>query len=219
MSSSVGRISQVDPSTLLKLQAGCNYINAEVKRLRARVTSVTILGAAGGLVAWAILAHNDMNDPRLPLGAAFVIASLVYAQARRELAKSYKGIVVSRVVGALGHGLTYAPESSLTKQDFLSMDLFEKRAEQWHAEDEVCGKQNAVSYSIHEAKATRTEGSGKSRRTVTIFKGVIVRLDFNKYFQGHTVVVPDSESKILGGLFGHGLGFRRRRGLEFRTPE
>ena len=82
------------------------------------------------------------------------------------------------------------------------MDLFNRRAEQWRAEDEICGRKNVVSYSILEAKATRTEGSGKNRRTVTIFKGVIVRLDFNKHFQGHTVVIPHSEGQILGGLFG-----------------
>jgi hypothetical protein len=136
------------------------------------------------------------------LGGAAALAIGYGAHQRRQLAKSYKKIVVKRVVGALGQGLTYSPESKFTKQDFLEMDLFEKRTETWHAEDEICGKKNAVTYAILEAKATRTEGSGKNRRTVIIFRGLIIRLDFNKNFQGHTVVVPDAESKILAGLFG-----------------
>lgn len=195
---SVGRISQVDRATLAKLQAGCNYINAEVARLRKRVVIVGVVCAAIGIASWVIW----RVDPRLPIFGAFGITMLVFGQAHRQLAKSYKGIVVGRIVAALGQGLAYKPESSFTKQDFLEMDLFNKRCEQWKSEDEIEGRKNQVSYSLHEAKATRTEGSGKHRRTVTIFKGLIVRLDFNKNFAGRTIVIPQSEGEMLGGLFG-----------------
>jgi hypothetical protein len=127
---------------------------------------------------------------------------LYYVHQYRQLAKVYKQVVIGRVVSALGRELSYSPESRLTKQDFIGMDLFLKRAENWKAEDEVAGRKNAVEYSLLEARATRTEGSGKHRHTVTIFKGVIVRLDFNKDFRGHTVVVPNSDSQLVGGLFG-----------------
>jgi hypothetical protein len=196
--SSVGRISQVDKSTLAKLQAGCNYINAEVAKLRKRVVVVGVVCAVAAFAWWIIW----QPDVRLPAFAAFGITTLVYGQARSQLAKSYKGIVVRRIVAALGQGLAYKPESSLTKADFLGMDLFNKKCENWKSEDEIDGRKNQVSYSLHEAKATRTEGSGKHRRTVTIFRGLIVRLDFNKNFAGRTIVIPDSEGQILGGLFG-----------------
>lgn len=207
----VGRISQLDKSTLLKLQAGCNYVNAEVEKVRRRVVTVGIVVGAIGVVVYTWMWNSGARDPRFPLGGAAAFIILFAAQQKRALNKSYKHIVVGRVVGALGQGLTYSAESRFTKQDFLDMDLFEKRTEQWSAEDEICGKKNAVSYAILEAKATRTEGTGKNRRKVTIFKGIIVRLDFNKNFPGHTVVVPDSESKILGGLFGES---RTRRAKE-----
>jgi Protein of unknown function (DUF3137) len=201
-SSTVGRISQLEQSTLLKLQAGCNFINAEVEKRRQRVVIVSIVLAVIALMVYAWMWQNGQQDPRFPLGGAFVLISLYVARERSQLAKSYKSIVVTRVVKALGQGLSYSPTSTFTKQHFLDMDLFQKRCEQWKAEDQISGKCNAVGYSIFEAKATRTEGSGKNRRRVTIFRGLIIRLDFNKYFNGHTVIVPDSESKILGGLFG-----------------
>jgi hypothetical protein len=207
---SIGRISHLDKSVLLKLQAGCNYINDEIRKARGRVLNVTIICLVLGAALYAHLWRRNIKDPRLPIGGAAAVALLYATMARRELAKKYKSIVVTRVVSALGQGLTYSPSSRFTKQDFLDMDLFEKRCEKWHAEDEICGKKGAVSYSILEAKATRTEGSGKNRRTVTIFKGLIIRLDFNKNFGGHTVVVPDAESKILGGLFGESESRRRK---------
>jgi hypothetical protein len=209
-SSTVGRVSQLDKATLMKLQAGCNFINAEVEKARRRVIMVSVICAILGLGGYSYLWNRGQTDPRFPLGAAATVAILHGVNERRKLTKTYKGIVVRRVVAALGHGLTYSPESKLTKQDFLDMDLFEKRAERLEAEDEICGRKNVVTYSLQEAKATRTEGSGKRRRTVVIFRGLVVRLDFNKHFKGHTVVVPDRESKILGGLFGESESRRRK---------
>ena len=209
-SSTVGRISQLDTQTLAKLQAGCHFINAEVSRVRGRIMIVAAVVAVLGVIVYGLMWNRGARDPRLVLGGAIAIIVAFTMWEHRKLSKTYKQIVVRRVVSALGQGLTYSPDSRFTKQDFLDMDLFNLRVEQWRAEDEVCGRQNAVTYSILEAKATRTEGSGKNRRTITIFKGVIVRLDFNKHFHGHTVVVPNSESQILGGLFGESSSRRSK---------
>ena len=209
-SSTVGRVSQLDQQTLSKLQAGCNFINAEVSRVRGRIMIVAAVVVVLGVVVYGMMWNAGVRDPRFVIGGALAIIIGYVTWQHRTLSRTYKQIVVRRVVSALGHGLTYSVESRFTKQDFLDMDLFNLRVEQWRAEDEVCGRRNAVTYSILEAKATRTEGSGKNRRTITIFKGVIVRLDFNKYFHGHTVVVPNSESQILGGLFGESSSRRSK---------
>lgn len=218
-SSTVGRISQLDQSTLLKLQAGCNFINAEVQTRRQRVLMVSAILVVVALAVYAWMWQQGNQDPRFPLGGAFVLITVYAAYERKQLAKSYKHIVVGRVVRALAQGLTYSPTSTFTKQAFLDMDLFQKRCEQWKAEDEISGKRNAVGYHILEAHATRTEGSGKNRRKVTIFKGLIIRLDFNKYFNGHTVIVPDAESKILGGLFGESSERRSKELCQLENVE
>ncbi|MEX2177834.1 MAG: DUF3137 domain-containing protein [Gemmatimonadaceae bacterium] len=199
---SVGRISQLDRSTLLRIQAACNFVNAEVARHRSRVTKIGIAAFSLAAIVYMGMVSKGNTDPRAPFFGAFAVTSLALAGARKDLKKSYKGIVVQRVVKAIGNGLTYTPESTFARQDFHDMDLFDRRAENWKSEDEICGKKNAVSYSLHEVRASYTVKSGKSRREVIIFRGVIVRLDFNKHFAGHTVVVSESQSKILGGLFG-----------------
>jgi hypothetical protein len=210
VSTTVGQFGKLDKQAQLKLKVACDYINAEVTKVRRRVVTFGIVCAVLGVIAYSIMWTRGMHDPRLPLGGAVALIIFYGAQQWRALNRTYKQIVVMRVVKALGQGMTYSAESRFTKQDFLDMDLYEKRAEKWNAEDEVTGRKNAVTYSILEGKATRTEGSGKSRRVVTIFKGSIVRLDFNKNFLGHTVVVPDAESKILGGLFGESESRRRK---------
>jgi hypothetical protein len=198
----IGRISQLDKSTLLRIQAGCNFVNAEVARLRGRVTKVGVAVALAAIVVYVVMLNNGVKDPRLPIGGAFVVIALVTEQARRELKKSYKRIVVTRVVKAVAQGLTYSPESSFTKDDFIGMHLFDRRPEKWKSEDEVCGKKNSVTYGLHEIKASYMQKRGKHSKEIIIFKGLIVRLDFNKNFVGHTIVVQNAQSQVLGGLFG-----------------
>lgn len=199
--SRVGRFSQLDQSVILRLQAACNYINAEIESARGKVLTAfgifTIIGLAISAVAW----REGFRDIRLPPALIIIPSSWYWWRTRRELAKTYKHIVVRRVVSALGHGLTYSPESVFRTGDFNYMDLFVKRAEKLVAEDEVKGSKGQVTWTVLECKATCVEGSGKNRRTVTIFRGLVIRLDFNKNFRTRTVVVPEKDSKVLG-LFG-----------------
>jgi hypothetical protein len=200
--SAVGRLSQLDQSTRARLESACGYINAEIEKVRSRLTKVGISVAALAVVVYAFMWRSGVVDPRFPIFGALAIFVGWAGFEHSRLSKTYKQIVIGRIVAALGRDLFYSPAPSFSKQDFRDMDLFLKQVQTWKAEDEVSGKKDAVEYSMFEAKATRTEGSGKNRRTVTIFKGLIVRLDFNKNFRGHTIVVPNSDSQILGGLFG-----------------
>lgn len=58
-------------------------------------------------------------------------------------------------------------------------------------DDIFIGEHKNVPFEIIEARYTREEGSGKSRRTVTVFDGVILKVKMNKNFSGHTVIKPD----------------------------
>ncbi len=211
MSTTIGRISQLDQSTLLKIQAGCNFVNAEVARLRKQVVTVAVVVFALAAIGYALMVRGGNTDPRFPGGIAVVITAFAAGRARQELKKSYKGIVVHRVVAALGHDMSYTPESGFTKADFVGMHLFDRNPDRFRAEDEISGRKNAVTYTVQEARATYQQRTGKSSRTVVIFQGLIIRLDFNKNFVGHTIVVSQAQGQILGGLFGDA---ETRRGKE-----
>jgi len=55
-------------------------------------------------------------------------------------------------------------------------------------EDLVTGTRAGVEFSLVECKLTRQEGSGKNRRTVTKFQGVLVHLRYPKPFLGRTII-------------------------------
>lgn len=73
-------------------------------------------------------------------------------------------------------------------------------ADQWH------GQIDGTDFLLYEAKLTETRGSGKNRRTVTVFEGVVLRFQFARPFLATTLVRRDGfkftlfgDSKSYGG--------------------
>jgi hypothetical protein len=211
----VGDLAALDPATRARIDAACNFVNHKIAQLRRRVTIVTACAA----VATVLVAAFTSIPLQFAAAGGIVVPMIVAVQARRELAKWYKTMVVQRVVEALGEGLTYTRESSLTKAQFHDLDLFRERADVWKSEDQVAGRRNDVDYALHEVRAARHEKRGKHTYEVVFFKGLIVALEFNKNFAGHTIVIPDREGKILGGLLGEAETRRRKQIVRLAHPE
>ena len=192
-------MAEIDAGKRAGIDAACKFINHKIGELRRRVVTSAVIAFIGAFIVWGFI----KGDPRFPFGVALVVPILVAAHARTELTRWYKNMVVRRVVEAIGDGLTYSRESDLSKEVFQALDLFGSRIDVWKSEDQVCGTRKNISFTMHEAKAARREKRGKNTREILVFQGLIVRLDFNKHFHGHTVVIDDRESKVLGGLLGH----------------
>ncbi|HET9003375.1 MAG TPA: hypothetical protein VFN39_05160, partial [Gemmatimonadaceae bacterium] len=185
---------RLDPQARARVQIACDIVNKEIGEQWRNIALATI---AVAIIAIPIALARP-EQARTVLFVAVLLVGLVAANARREVTKAYKGLVVHRVVKALGDGLTYRPDSSLTEQAFLAMDLFADRPTTFSSEDEISGRKNNVSYSIHEVSATRRE----QKRTIVVFGGLMIRLDFNKNFRGRTNVVPNGEAVSTGSLLG-----------------
>jgi hypothetical protein len=189
---------QLDPRARARVQVACDVVNKEIGEQRRNIVIVAI---AVTIVAIPLLgAFREQTRPIL--FGAVTLVGLMFAQARRSVSKTYKTLVVGRVVKALGEGLTYTAKSSLDEKAFLGLELFSETPTHFESEDEIGGRKATVSYSVHEVLATRKEG----KQTVTIFGGLVVRLDFNKNFRGRTSIVPqgagNAGSSLLGKLFG-----------------
>jgi len=195
---SIGKLASLDAATHARLESACGFVSNKMALLRRRVLTVAALALTGAVLVVAF----TRIDFRFPLGAAIAVTFLTAAHAQSQIKKWYKTLVVSRVVQALGNGLTYSAESGFTRDQFKTMNLFRDRCDVWKSEDQISGRRNEVDYTIHEVRAARREKRGKQTVEVVFFKGLIVALEFNKNFSGHTVVVPDSDGKLLGGLFG-----------------
>jgi hypothetical protein len=183
---------RLDPAARARVQVACNFVNEQIGEQRRNVMFV---GIGIAIVAIPLLAAYP-NSAREILYAALFCVLAMYGYARHQVAKSYKQLVVGRVVKALGDGLTYKAESSFDAKRFRALELFADTPSSFTSEDEIGGRKANVSYSIHEVRATRRQG----KQTVTVFHGLMVRLDFNKNFRGRTTVVPNGAGNAGGSL-------------------
>lgn len=201
--------AQLDAATRARIESACGFVNHRIKQQRGRVLRISAITAVVALLV-AVFARMDV---RIPGMAALLIISLVATHAQRDIRKWYKQMVIRRVVEALGDGLSYTQESSLDESQFREMDFYTSRIDVWKSEDQVSGRRNEVSFELHEVRAARREKRGKQTREIIVFQGLVVVLEFNKNFHGHTIVVPDKDSR---GFFGES---ETRRGKQLISLE
>lgn len=65
--------------------------------------------------------------------------------------------------------------------------------DQWH------GQIDGTDFLLYEAKLTETRGSGKSRRTVTVFEGIVLRFQFARPFLATTLLKREGFKFTLFG--------------------
>jgi len=68
-------------------------------------------------------------------------------------------------------------------------------------EDLWWGELGAQSFTLHEAKLTEQRGSGKNRRTVTVFEGTLMQIGFARKFIGTTLIEKNNQRRkfLFGG--------------------
>jgi len=176
------RQETLDASVLTKVQAACNYVNAEITRLRNQTLAIGLVSVVGALVLWIFA---GAGDARVPLVLAAGASVLAFVRARTELASSYSRVAAKRIVAGLGRQLAYNPKSSLTRQHFAALDLFAERCERWSSRNEIAGRVRAVRYGLH-----RVQAAPKDRKA-PFFDGIVIRIDFEESVPGHTVILPD----------------------------
>lgn len=67
-------------------------------------------------------------------------------------------------------------------------------------EDEWSGQFGTIPFRLHEAKLEERRGSGKNRRWVTVFRGLVMSIGYQKRFHGTTLLVKDNAyRKFWGG--------------------
>lgn len=66
-------------------------------------------------------------------------------------------------------------------------------------EDRWSGHFGDVQFALHEAKLEERRGSGKNRRWVTVFRGVIMSVGYKRRFHGTTILVRNNQHRKFWG--------------------
>jgi len=123
-------------------------------------------------------------------------------QPRQNYISTYKSNVLPVVAGTFGP-FKY-DESGRIGEDRLRGSTLLPNFDDYKSEDKFTGSYKGVEVELAEARLTKEQGSGKDRKTVTVFKGLFVLLSTHKSVNGKTVIKRDAGAiaNWLGEKFG-----------------
>ena len=138
---------------------------------------------------------------------ALSLWALGYSYLTRRYVKEFKSDVMSKMVKFIDEGLEFSKERHISEEQFIGSKIFLERPDRYRGEDCVFGTVGETAVEFSEVNAeyrTETKDSQGQRRTEwhTIFKGVFFVADFNKEFNGITLVLPDTAERLFGQVLG-----------------
>jgi len=120
-----------------------------------------------------------------------------------EYKLAYKKLVIGEIVKFVEPSLSYQPASGIAQSKYMMSGIFTTIPDRYSSEDYISGKIDKTEIEFSEVhsqyKTEHTDSKGHKRtQWHTIFRGMFVISDFNKEFQGRTVILPDFAEKFLG---------------------
>lgn len=148
---------------------------------------------AGGLIAIFGIYINTSIDPKLT-----------------AYKKLFKQQVIGKILTGVNESMTINPEGGISETEFINSQLFSKKPDRYSTEDYISGVAGKTSFYYAEVNAEYVTEStdNKGRRTETwheILRGVVFAADFNKNFQGVTLVRPKDFGSSVSKWFSQAL--------------
>ena len=170
------------------------------------IAIVVVLALAAGILL-AFGRHFFANPMLLlfPLVIGVIIIGAMAHYLSRNYVSGFKAGVIANIVKFIDESLTYRPNACMPHAVFKGSKIFQHSADRYRGDDWVSGKVGATALEfseIHAEYKTETRDSKGHTQTHwhTIFKGLFFRADFNKNFNGSTVVLPDTAERLFGSL-------------------
>lgn len=159
--------------------------------------------AIGAVVLGAILALGGYLAGGV--GVAYFLGALVAmvglgwtSHLRQKMINSLKQEMNGALARSLGIAYQVGPVSGAEFDLAYEYDLLPSYDDSYF-QDQWQGKAEGTDFLLYEVKLTETRGSGKNRRTVTVFNGILLRMHFARDFLGTTLVRRDGFKFTLFG--------------------
>lgn len=167
----------------------------------------------GGIILAIIGIVLGFPEPAIVLGLIPIIyGGIVFYKIGDELKaykEAYKRDVIGEALRFLDASLAIDLYRGILAQEFIYSQLFSQDPDRYKTEDLVSGKADKTSFYFAEVHAeyktvTQTK-NGTRTEWHDIFKGIIFAADFNKNFNGATIVRPKDFGSALGAWFSKNL--------------
>lgn len=162
-----------------------------------------------GVILFFIIFSVGFLIGGLLVGGAAIVYSAIKLYKIDEDVKIYKSRFKQEVIGATlsatNESFIFSPNNGIAEAEFRASQLFTQTPDRYHTEDLITGKIDKTSIYFAEVHAEyKTETQTKNGRQThwhTILKGIIFAADFNKHFNGVTVIRPKDFGSSISAWF------------------
>lgn len=138
----------------------------------------------------------------------FMIPVLLLKKTVEKFATKYKQLVIPEIIE--NQSIKYLPDQMIPEQDFRNSKIFSiHQIHRYKGSDLIEGQTEQIHFRLSYLHVLdKKVEKSKSKTEVSIselFKGVLFKSDFNKNFNGHTLVIPDYSRSVFGSVFGEML--------------
>jgi hypothetical protein len=139
-------------------------------------------------------------------GGLVFIVGLYFLNKAEAVFSNYRHDFKQRVVGtalkSIDECMELQYDTGLSERNFINSQLFTQRPDRFKSQDQVYGTTGKTSFSFSEVHAeyktvTQTK-SGRQEHWHTILKGIVFCADFNKNFNGVTIIRPKDFGTAVG---------------------
>ncbi len=179
----------------------------DYKKKQAIFLPISLLVAATGPIYFFTAGGGFLSIIAIIIGIAssFALYHFTAGHLGSAYKRSYKDLVITKLVNLIDSGLSYHAESGISSSTFSESELYTTVVDRYSTEDLIQGDYGNTSLRLAEVHAEdrrqSRDSKGNSKTTyVTIFQGLFLIADFHKHFQGRTFVFPDKAEKMFGFL-------------------
>lgn len=171
------------------------------KNLKKKIITIAIILTLFCL----IVAYKFVNYLDFIVIAYVALGAILYKFLVHDYTHEFKMSIIKPLVHAIDDSLLYSSKTHVSDYLFNRSDLFSK-PDRMNGNDYVKGKIDNINIQFSDIHAEKREKNSKGRsHWSTIFKGLFIVAEFNKNFQGKTVILPDSAQSTFGSIIGNWL--------------
>jgi len=171
--------------------------NERKKSIILRLTFVIILG----FVLWVLYLMNYLDVGAISI-SILVIALIVYVWSyimKDNFTERFKEKMMGKMVPFVDESLSYNHQMGIRLAAFKKSKIFTDTVSRYTSKDQVIGKVGNTQIRFSQLHAEKSKILGKDSFR-TIFRGIFFIAEFNKHFQGQTLVLSDVAENLLGSL-------------------
>lgn len=200
-------------------------LDKERKEIKSKVIALSSLagGIAAAICIWIIFSYG-FNEFVFFIGVGTIaLIGIIYRFLTKDFTKRFKSKIIKRLIEAIDPRMKYFQFLTVSQYHYKRSNLFKERVDRFSGNDLVKGDIDGTLVQFSDLHTEyKTKDSKNNETWHTIFKGLFITAEFNKHFNGKTIILPDQAEKLFGSLIGSWLqsnNFSQRELIKLDNPE